>query len=184
MRPAVVRAYDWSQVQASHQTSVMVGANASLMHHLMFTVHDAQGNIVDEYGISHIIQPVPMVWSYIHGYMQGRIDPKPEDVRPGDGEVVGYWDIIQELCPYLAPSTFLQHLKDLPKLTIACCVFAPLVWAWLVVYLVTKFLADLTEQELLWPQSILDALGPDISSYDPSHGPAPLKCYQRKATKG
>ncbi len=186
LRPAMVRSYHWSEVEAEHQTNpTSRGNNVGLSHSLVFIVRNADGSVRDEYLIPHITQPVSQLWAYISGYMQGQEHPTVADVLPGDGVVVGYWDIIVNLAPYLRPGTFVQSFKQMPKFTLCLCLFAPVAWAWLVVYLFTKLLADLTEQQLLWPQSVLDALGPDISTYSPEQGiPAPKQRYRRKVLKG
>ncbi|WP_143072630.1 MULTISPECIES: DUF6708 domain-containing protein [unclassified Variovorax] len=168
LRKAVLKAYEWSLIDAEHHVTVQIStATAQRNHHLVFLVRKSSGDptIVDHFEFTNV-EIVSALWEYIRRYMEEDEAPLAVGEFPPQSTMGVYkpWSDFGGVVPFLDQparrwreqpwKAFFQYL-GMP-------VTVPLYLLWLFFNRLTVW----TAQQVEWPQQIVDAIGPLITEQD------------------
>ena len=173
LKPAVieVRSADWTSIDAEHRAIVKVNtAGASRSHDLAFVVHQSATDptVVDEFGIAPSMMlaetTVPALWEHIRRYMEeggpplppGSTEPSPTEPKPKN-----WWQSMGLVGPF-GPKYF-QWWQRYPWITLIAHVLLPLSGPIYLAWSLLNWVSYATEQKVVWPQTVLDALGQPLN---------------------
>lgn len=171
-RPVIeVRSADWTLIDAEHRAIVKVNtAGASRSHDLAFVVRKSATDAmaVDEFGIAPSMMlsesTVPALWEHIRRYMEEGGPPLPPgstEAGPSEPKPKNWWQSMGLVGPF-GPKYF-QWWRRFPWVTLIAHVLLPISVPTYLLWSLLNWLSYATEQKVIWPQKVLDTLGPVLT---------------------
>lgn len=169
--PMRVASVPWSLIDAEHRAVFRANtASASYDHDLAFIVHRsaADPTVVEEFGLAPSMllgrETVPALYEHIRRYMEeggppwspGVTEPAPFIPKPRN-----WWQSMGLVGPF-GPK-YLQWWKTQPGLTLAVHLLFPITIPVYLLWSLFNWLSYATEQKVVWPQNVLDTLGPVLT---------------------
>ena len=171
-RPVIeVRSAHWTLIDAEHRAIVKVNtAGASRSHDLAFVVRKSatDATVVDEFGIAPSMMlsesTVPALWEHIRRYMEEGGPPLPPgstEAGPSEPKPKNWWQSMGLVGPF-GPKYF-QWWRRFPWVTLIAHVLLPISVPTYLLWSLLNWLSYATEQKVIWPQKVLDTLGPVLT---------------------
>lgn len=169
--PMRVVSVHWSLIDAEHRAVFRANtASASYDHDLAFIVHRsaADPTVVEEFGLAPSMllgrETVPALYEHIRRYMEeegppwspGVTEPAPFIPKPKN-----WWQSMGLVGPF-GPK-YLAWWKQHPGLTLAVHILLPITIPVYLLWSLFNWLSYATEQKVVWPQKVLDTLGPVLT---------------------
>lgn len=167
-RNAILKAYDWSLVDAEHHATVQVSAaTAQRNHHLVFLVRKSSSDptIVDHFEFTNV-EIVSALWEYIRRYMEENQAPLTAGEFPPQSTMGVYkpWSDFGGVVPFLDQPV--RRWREKPWKTLFQCLAIPVTVPLYVLWLFFNRLTVWTAQQVEWPRQIVDAIGPLVTEQD------------------
>ena len=166
----VVSAY-WSQIDAEHRAVFRANTvSASYDHDLAFVVHRSATDptVVDEFGLAPTMllgrETVPALYEHIRRYMEEGGPPLPPgstEAGPSEPKPKNWWQSMGLVGPF-GPKYF-QWWRRFPWVTLIAHVLLPISVPTYLLWSLLNWLSYATEQKVIWPQKVLDTLGPVLT---------------------
>ncbi|MDM0009303.1 hypothetical protein QTI51_31090 [Variovorax sp. J22G73] len=167
-RNAILKAYNWSLVDAEHHATVQVSAaTAQRNHHLVLLVRKSSSDptIVDHFEFTNV-EIVSALWEYIRRYMEENQAPLTAGEFPPQSTMGVYkpWSDFGGVVPFLDQP--IRRWREKPWKTLFQCLAIPVTVPLYVLWLFFNRLTVWTAQQVEWPRQIVDAIGPLVTEQD------------------
>lgn len=171
---AEVVAYDWDFVTAEHRVEATGTANTvSRLHSLVMVVRDRlkpgqkHGRLLDEFEVGNSAAlgegHIRMWWEYLRRYMEERGPALPpgesvaEQQRP-----TSLWQSMGVVSPF--GPRFMEWWRNSRFVTIFFLLIAPFSVPFFTLWAVCNWISHKTMREVVWPQELVDLVGPPVNS--------------------
>ena len=167
-RKSSLVAYDWSLVDAEHQTTLQAStATASRVHHLVFLVRKSPDDptIVDSFTFARVDFVSPL-WEYIRRYMEEGAAPLVQGEFPPISNMGAYvpWSNFGAVVPFLDQPA--RRWKEQPWCMLFKYIGLPITVPLYLLWLFFNRLTVWTAQKVEWPEDIKNTIGRLINELD------------------